>query len=103
MAERNLEKEFDTLRADINKIRDDLATLTKHVREAAEEQFSAAESTAREYAREAGERAGAAAAKGRARAAQSAQAVENQIEEHPFTSIAVAFGIGLLIGKLMSR
>jgi ElaB/YqjD/DUF883 family membrane-anchored ribosome-binding protein len=109
MAERNVgggqtaDKEFESLRADINRLREDLATLTRHVRETAGEQVSAAGQRAREYADDARERASEAAAKGRARAARSAEAVESQIEDHPFTSITVAFGIGLLIGKLMSR
>jgi ElaB/YqjD/DUF883 family membrane-anchored ribosome-binding protein len=103
MAERNLEKEFDTLRADIGKLREDLASLTKHMRATAEDRLHAAEQTAREYAHEAGERVGEAAARGRARAREGANAVENQIEEHPFTSVTMAFGIGLLIGRLMSR
>jgi ElaB/YqjD/DUF883 family membrane-anchored ribosome-binding protein len=29
--------------------------------------------------------------------------VEQQIEERPFISVLVAFGIGLLIGKLLDR
>jgi ElaB/YqjD/DUF883 family membrane-anchored ribosome-binding protein len=37
------------------------------------------------------------------RGRQGVAAVEQQIEERPFISVLVAFGIGLVIGKLINR
>ncbi len=45
----------------------------------------------------------AAAAEGRDRARQGAEAIEGQIEDHPFTSVAVSFGVGLVLGRLLSH
>jgi ElaB/YqjD/DUF883 family membrane-anchored ribosome-binding protein len=37
------------------------------------------------------------------RGREGVAAVEQQIEERPFISVLVAFGIGLVIGKLINR
>ena len=37
------------------------------------------------------------------RGREGVAAVEHQIEERPFISVLVAFGIGLVIGKLINR
>lgn len=103
MAERNLDKEFDALKGDIGKLREDIATLASSIGAIAGEQAGATGAKVREGAEYVRTQAGEAAARGRARAEQGAQAVEHQIEEHPFTSVAVAFGLGMVVGRLMSR
>jgi ElaB/YqjD/DUF883 family membrane-anchored ribosome-binding protein len=37
------------------------------------------------------------------RGAESLGDVEAQIEQNPFTSIATAFGVGLIVGRLMGK
>jgi ElaB/YqjD/DUF883 family membrane-anchored ribosome-binding protein len=37
------------------------------------------------------------------RGREGAAAVEHQIEERPFISVLMAFGIGVVIGKLINR
>lgn len=37
------------------------------------------------------------------RAIQSAEAADKIVREHPYQSIGIAFGVGLLIGVLVSR
>jgi ElaB/YqjD/DUF883 family membrane-anchored ribosome-binding protein len=59
---------------------------------AARERLSSALETARETAHKLQERAVA-----------SAKATDKAIREHPYQSIGVAFGIGLLIGVLVNR
>jgi ElaB/YqjD/DUF883 family membrane-anchored ribosome-binding protein len=37
------------------------------------------------------------------RALQSAQAADQMVREHPYQSVGVAFGVGMLLGVLMNR
>ncbi len=38
-----------------------------------------------------------------AKAVESAKAADQAIHEHPYPAIGVAFGLGLLVGSLVSR
>jgi ElaB/YqjD/DUF883 family membrane-anchored ribosome-binding protein len=67
----NTDQNVDTLRADLNKLRDDLAALTRKV-------------------------SGAASTEAKARTAQ----LQERIEQNPFTAILVAFGVGYVIGRM---
>ncbi len=92
MAERSLEKELDTLRADLGAIKDDIANISRAV----------------------SRRAGKAAANGRAQAEdlvadltakgeESLEVARGQIAERPLTSLLVAFGVGMVLSKLLDR
>ena len=70
----NTDQNVDTLRADLNKLRDDLAALTRKVSDAA-------------------------SAEAKARTAQ----LQERIEQNPFTAILVAFGAGYVIGRMRDR
>lgn len=37
------------------------------------------------------------------KAGEAAHAAENAIREHPFTSVGIAFGVGVLLGALINR
>lgn len=102
-AQANLEEEMAKLRADLGRLRDDVGALTRalgstvasaarsqgaRVRTMVDDARSGAESILEDL--EERGRAGVAA-------------VEHQIEERPLTSILVAFGVGVLIAKLMDR
>jgi ElaB/YqjD/DUF883 family membrane-anchored ribosome-binding protein len=103
MAARNLEQEFDGLRGDIDKLRGDLASLTKSLGEVARETAGAGARRARAAADDIAHRLDAATVDARLKARENVARVEQQIEERPFTAVAIAFGIGLLMGRLMSR
>lgn len=86
------ERDINQLKNDLAALRNDLAALSKTLKD---------EATTRarrgyERAREAGEEAVEYARSG-------ARAVEHQIEERPLLSVLSAFGVGLLVGKLMDR
>jgi len=103
MTERNMDKDFDSLRADIDSLRKDLAQMSRAMTDLAAEKVAAAADQARASVDKAGEKLGEAGAAARARARQGAADVEQRIEERPFASVAAAFGVGLLIGRVLSR
>jgi ElaB/YqjD/DUF883 family membrane-anchored ribosome-binding protein len=77
---------------DISQLRDDLAQLRKDVAILAEDLLGTAKSGA-----------SAAAAAAKKRGAEVAEALEDQIQEHPLSAVGVAFGVGLLVGAILRR
>ncbi|MEO3433449.1 hypothetical protein [Inquilinus sp. CAU 1745] len=100
---RNLETEFDTFKADIDKLRLDISNLSKALGDTARSEVNTQAGRAKGAARDAADRLDEATLRARLKAREGATAIENQIEERPFTSVMVAFGIGLLLGKVMDR
>ena len=80
------------LRADLETLREDMQMLMAHMRQAS----SSASADAKRRLSEAG-------AKATENLATAKVAADAKIAERPFTSIAIAFGVGLLAGKLMDR
>ena len=107
MATRNLDQELDTLRGDLGKIRDDIAALTRSLSDTAAAEAKAGGArlnrAAHDAAQTAKERAQHFADSARAQGEEGIAALEQRIEQNPFTSVLVAFGVGLVIGKLLDR
>ncbi len=91
MAE-ELHKEFEALKADLAKLREDVSELAGAVRQSGADKGRAA------YARaqQAGERAWESAA-------EAERAAERQIAERPMVSVLTAFGVGFLVGLILDR
>ena len=85
-------KEFDTLRADIQQLRTDFASINRTVRDLAGSLGSEAYERVREKAGEA-----------RERAEEATEAVTRTIGDRPLASVAIAFVVGLLMGLLFGR
>jgi len=85
-------KENANLRDDLDALRKDVAKLSEDVRSIAGDRIGAARDRARDTANWARERGEAAA-----------NEVGHRIEERPLTSVAVAFGVGMVIGRLLDR
>lgn len=83
-SEPGLRADVDTLKADLLRIKDDLALIADSVRTRVRSQ---AQST----------RANATT-----RYQDSMDSIEQYIEEKPLTTVLVAFGVGLLLGKIFS-
>lgn len=83
MAAVNYEQELDSVKADLSSLRDDIRGLVVSLGKEAKERMSSAADTAKKYGK------------------QGADAAEHQITEHPFASVAVSFGVGLLLGRLL--
>jgi ElaB/YqjD/DUF883 family membrane-anchored ribosome-binding protein len=84
---------------DLGQLREDLAVLAKDVKNLASQQVSAEQAAMKE-------RLEAVRVKGKeamAKAGEGIDAVEDQIVKHPFSSILVAFGAGLILGRLLDR
>lgn len=84
MAARNYDEELDVLKADLSAVRKDIADLVTALGRDARERLGSAADNVKKYGQ------------------QGADAAEHQITEHPFASVAVAFGAGLLLGRLLN-
>lgn len=86
-----VDKDYDELRNEIKQLRSDLAQVTATMKKIVGDGADLA-----------GDRIKAATEQGRAKAREGAEAIESRIEENPFTSVAISFGVGLLLGRLLS-
>ena len=92
MSRDTLSKSAEDLRADLEQLRDDMGAMMKTV-------TRMATNGQRESAQRLKEVGGVAADQAR----QSMEVAEQSIVKNPFTSVLVAFGAGLLIGKLIKH
>jgi ElaB/YqjD/DUF883 family membrane-anchored ribosome-binding protein len=106
-ANRNLEYEFDTLKAGLDTLRKEIGSLASSFGDTATDEVKTRGRRARAVVGRAADRAGEvwddATNEASRRGREGFAAVEQQIEERPFISVLVAFGIGLVIGKLINR
>lgn len=86
-----MDRDLEAIRAEMNALRSDLSSVVQTLRDIGEERGTAVYDRLRhsaERARNEGQR--------------RAESVAHEIEQRPFTSLASAFGIGLLLGLLFS-
>ncbi len=91
MTTRNNE-ELDRVKADLANLKTDISDISASLRRLTEQKASQGR-----------ERVRKAAADSLEPAERTLHAAEREIEHHPLTSVAASFGIGMLIGKLVSR
>ncbi len=96
MATRNLEGEFDTVKDDLTKLRADIATLSGALKDVTSE-------TVHEQLETIRGRVDALSGEARARGRETLDELTGRIEERPLASVLVAFGAGLLIGRLLDK
>ena len=89
-APETLSKSAEDLRADLEQLRDDMAAMMKTVAKMA--------SNGQREGLDRIKQAGTVAAD---QARQSVEVAEQSIAKHPFASVLVAFGVGLVLGKLI--
>jgi ElaB/YqjD/DUF883 family membrane-anchored ribosome-binding protein len=106
-ANRNLEEEFDALKAGLDTLRKDISSLVSSFGDAATDEVRTRGRRARAAVGRVTDRAGEvwddATTEASRRGREGAAALEQRIEERPVISVLVAFGIGLVIGKLINR
>jgi ElaB/YqjD/DUF883 family membrane-anchored ribosome-binding protein len=85
-------KDVEALRQEIAQLRTDFSALTRTMKDIAGDAGSEAYARVREKAGQA-----------RVQAEKAADQVTQSIEERPFTSVLVAFALGLLMGVLFGR
>ena len=106
-ANRNLEEEFDTLKAGLDTLRKDICSLVSSFGDAATDEVKTPGRRARAAVgrvhRPGGRGVGRRHERGEPRGREGVAAVKQQIEERPVISLLVAFGVGVVIGKLINR
>ena len=88
----NVEKDVEDLRNEFAELKSDVSKLTETLKKL----YGDTAEEGRARARRAAERS-------RERARETYGAFEEEIGERPLTTIAAAFGIGFVIGKLLDR
>jgi ElaB/YqjD/DUF883 family membrane-anchored ribosome-binding protein len=80
-----LENELDVLKSDMSKVKSDLESLVESlIGRGKSESHAMADAT-------------------RVKVKDGVSSVENYIEDRPFTTVLVALGVGLLVGKFFSK
>ena len=102
---RNLEEEFDALKADLDTLRKDINSLASSFGDAATDEIGTRGRRARGAVERATGRAGEvwddATSEASRRGREGVAALERQIDERPFLTVLLAFGIGLVIARLI--
>jgi ElaB/YqjD/DUF883 family membrane-anchored ribosome-binding protein len=94
--ERNIEIEFDTVREDLTKLRSDIAAIKNTLQEVATEKVRARVNEAQQKFDKWSETA-------RYRSRASLENFASEVEDRPLTSIMVAFGAGVILGRIFDR
>jgi ElaB/YqjD/DUF883 family membrane-anchored ribosome-binding protein len=94
---------YQALEAELSKLRDDVVSLGGTLRDITSDEVHAAVDAIRDRLDKAAVEAHKAARRAKAGVHDAADAIEGAIEEHPFTSILIALGLGFLIGAFMRR
>ena len=103
MSARNVEAEFDTLKADFGKLSADLVRVTEALRDVTGQGAQDYLAKLRSVTGKAGDEVHEAITELGSRGREGIEAVEHQVRERPLISILIGFGLGLVIGKLIVR
>lgn len=95
--------EFKHVKDDVSRLREDLASLAQSVLEAGKAGSQEARERLEVEARKRLEQLKSAASTAKAKGEQAVEGVETQIRERPIAAVLVAFGAGLILGKLLDR
>lgn len=96
MAEKNYESELESVRADLGALRSDMEKLVSAMTAAASEKSQEALNAAKEGISD-------IAGTAQKHSADGVAYAESQIEQNPLMSVAAAFGVGLIVGKLLDK
>ena len=103
MANDDLKKELETLRADLTAVREDLGRLRAAGAHAAEDTVANARQRLEEETDRLLSRLKATADEAGTRGRRVMDDVETELEEHPVTALLTSFGVGVLVGWIFSR
>ena len=94
--EANIEGDFATVKEDLNKLRSDIASIKNTLQEVATEKVRARVNDAQQKFDKWSETA-------RYRSRASLENFAAEVEDRPLTSILVAFGLGVILGRIFDR
>ncbi|MDK8462700.1 hypothetical protein [Marinobacter sp. SS13-12] len=107
MEAKSNQNDYEQVKADLQKLREDLSQLTKNVAEGQKSNISSLRDEIRRESREAfdqvKQRGDEAIHRARDAGSKAVDDVEHKIEERPFLSIIIMFLAGLLVGRLLDR
>jgi ElaB/YqjD/DUF883 family membrane-anchored ribosome-binding protein len=103
MTDATIKTEFDSLRADFAQLRTDLASLSKAIGERTAQGATESLIDLQQVGKTVKRRLHKAAEDADSLRKSGVTAIEQQINERPLAVLALAFGIGLLIGKMAHR
>jgi len=95
------QKELDALRADLTQLREDVGGLLSALRDQGRERLGEARDRTREELDSRIEQLRETYQKARNKTGRAAKSAYQGLENHPLSSIAIAFGAGLIFGKLL--
>lgn len=103
MTDSSVKAEFDSLRADFTQLRADLANLTKAIADLTAQKATDRFGDLKQAGEKVQQRLHKAVDDADSLRHSGVNALEQQINEHPLTTIALAFSVGLLIGTAARR
>jgi len=103
MSENNVKAEFDSLRTDFAQMRSDLTSLTKAIAAMTSQEASDRLGDLKQAGKSVRHQFRHAVDGADSLRQSSVTAIEQQVAERPLAVMALAFGIGLLIGKVAHR
>lgn len=107
MADRDLQKEFDTLKRDLGKLQTDLKKLSEAGGDAAGDTVKSARETLEAETERLINRlqdtAKGAAGDAKERGQDALGEVERQLQKRPLTSVLATFGLGFMLGWLLGK
>jgi ElaB/YqjD/DUF883 family membrane-anchored ribosome-binding protein len=103
MAERDLQKDLDAVKEDLAKLRSDIAELTQKLIDTGRSEVSTARNRVRTEARNLGRELRATLNETGEQGLKTVETVEQLLIERPLASLLAAFGLGLLVGRLLQR
>lgn len=92
VAKSDSESTSDELKAELASLREDISNITETLRRLSGEQVKSGRERTRQAAKHTRERVN-----------QAVGTVEGEIQQYPLTSLATAFGVGFIVGKLLDR
>ena len=95
--------EFDDLKTDIDKLRADLSSLTKHMKEVGNSAAADAKKAGADKVDELRNELERTAQQLKRQGEASVAEVEKTIQEKPLLSLLAAFGVGMLITRFLDR
>lgn len=103
MAEAGLEKELEQLKKDMAQLRTDLSSLGEGVRKMSADAVGATQAKVRSAAHDALEEFQSKLNQAKSQGQKTMHDIEGEIRENPLASLAVAFGVGFVLSKLLDR
>lgn len=101
MAENDLKKEMEQLRADLAALRGDVADLAKAFKNAGTQKAEDIKDSVEDDLRKYREVLRAKLDEARAKGYEAKDKMDEQLVSHPYASLFTAFGVGYLIAKLI--